>query len=61
VYRAIHKETLTEVAIKILKASKNDMANIEKEAKILQNCKHENIVNYYGIQLLIVNNIIRMY
>jgi serine/threonine protein kinase len=50
VYKAKHKESGTYFAIKILDLEHDDDAQlIENEINILKACKHNNIVQYYGV------------
>jgi hypothetical protein len=48
VYRAIHRETNFELAVKVV-PTKHDMKIIlQKEIEILKKCKNKNILSYYG-------------
>eukprot|EP01114_Cavostelium_apophysatum_P004434 TRINITY_DN1466_c0_g1_i1.p1 TRINITY_DN1466_c0_g1~~TRINITY_DN1466_c0_g1_i1.p1 ORF type:complete len:587 (-),score=166.11 TRINITY_DN1466_c0_g1_i1:832-2592(-) len=48
VFKARHKQADAVVAIKIVKADDSDLASIQKEMKILQTCRHDAVVSYYG-------------
>eukprot|EP01104_Vermistella_antarctica_P017391 TRINITY_DN615_c0_g3_i1.p1 TRINITY_DN615_c0_g3~~TRINITY_DN615_c0_g3_i1.p1 ORF type:complete len:1066 (+),score=245.92 TRINITY_DN615_c0_g3_i1:384-3581(+) len=55
VFRAQHKETTFECAIKAIRTGENDAKArlaISKEVNILKRCKHENVVRYYGCCML---------
>jgi serine/threonine protein kinase len=49
VYRAVHSTAGFEVAIKMMPADQTeDVKYFQDEIKIIQQCSHQNIVNYYG-------------
>lgn len=47
VYKAVHKDSRFAIAIKILPAG-DSPEDIEQEINILKDCKHPNIVSYFG-------------
>jgi serine/threonine protein kinase len=47
--KAIHKELKFPLAIKIVsQTSKQLQQSLKTEIDVLKECRHENIVNYYG-------------
>lgn len=48
VYRSIHKDTLFELAVKIVQMRRDSVTTLEKEIEVLKKCKSPNIVSYYG-------------
>lgn len=48
VYRAVHKETGFQIAIKIIKGGGND-PDIKREIELMRQLRNSNTVSYYGI------------
>lgn len=48
VFKAIHKESCLEVAIKIIPIDSDDLLEIVREISIMQQCDSSFIVKYYG-------------
>jgi len=48
VYKAIHKTSSIELAIKSVLLEREEQAEVEKEMEILKDCRHPNVVAYYG-------------
>jgi Protein kinase domain len=48
VYKALHKSTSIELAIKSVLLGREEQVEVEKEIDILKDCRHPNVVAYYG-------------
>ncbi len=48
VYRAVHKLTGFELAVKCAVIDESRLQEMKREVEILKKCRHENIVEYYG-------------
>ncbi|KER21981.1 hypothetical protein T265_09812 [Opisthorchis viverrini] len=52
VFKAIHRKTMEPVAVKIMKIDlKDDIRSICQEIHTLRECRHPNIVQFYGSYL----------